>query len=210
MAGVHVLSEKPIGRTAAEVEKVVTAAEAAGLKLGVSYGNRFLPNMRLARQLVQEGVIGRLTSCEGRMVTSQPKFRQSAPWLFDKARAGGGILSWLGCHYIDLMRYVSGEEVAAVSAMTDTLGDMEITVEDVATVNFRFGNGALGSLRAGYELALSGGGYSGGSYDAYLGFRGTCGRIVWNFEERPLSLHVDSATEEWRASPRRTFSFETT
>ena len=206
--GVHVLSEKPIGSTAAEVERVVNAAEAAGLKLGVFYCNRYLPNMRQARQLVEEGVIGRLTSCEARMVTSQPKFRQSAPWLFDKQRAGGGILSWLGCHYIDLMRYVSGDEVATVSGMVDTLSGMDITVEDVASVSWRFKSGALGSIRAGYELSLSGSGYSGGAYDSYLGFRGTEGRIVWKYDEHPLNLQVESATDAWKASPRRTVTYE--
>lgn len=206
--GVHVFSEKPIGRTAAEVESVTLAAEAAGLKLGVAYCNRALPNMELARQLVADGVIGRITSIEGRMVTSQPRFRQSAPWLFDVERAGGGILSWLGCHYFDLMRFVSGDEVTAVSGMVDSLSETEVTVEDVAAVNLRFGDGAIGSLRAGYELALSGSGYAGGAYDSYLGFRGTAGRIVWRYDEAPLNLHVESSTEAWKTAPRRTFTFE--
>ena len=205
--GVHVISEKPIGRNSQEVASVVTAARQKNLKLGVMYSNRSHPVSQEARKLVRAGVIGRVTSCEARQVTSQVKFRNPDHWLFKKARAGGGILSWLGCHHIDLLCYVMGDEVTSVSAIVDTLGGEAIDVEDVASVSFRFRSGAIGGLQAGYQLAMSAEGYQGAKYDSYVGFRGTEGRIYWSPIAHPPRLYVESARSEWASSPERTFDF---
>ena len=205
--GVHVISEKPVSNSSEELSRIVNAASRAGVKLGVMYQNRYHPVAREARRLVAEGVIGRVTGCEARMITSQVKFRNPGHWLFDRRKAGGGILSWLGCHYIDLLRYVMDDEVVEVSAIADTLSGEDIDVEDVASLAFRFGKGAIGSLHAGYQLAMSIPGYSGATYDTYVGFRGTEGRVYWNPVDRPPVLRAESATEGWRASPARSFHF---
>ena len=206
-AGIHVISEKPIGRNTEEVESVVTAAREKNLKLGVMYTNRSHPVSQEARKLVQEGVIGRVTSCEARMVTSQVKFRNPEHWLFEKERSGGGILSWLGCHHIDLLCYVMGDDITSVSGIVDTLSGEAIDVEDVASVSFRFRSGAIGGLQAGYQLAMSTEGYQGAKYDNYVGFRGTEGRVYWSPIDRPPRLHVESARQEWASAPERTFDF---
>ncbi|MDA0747395.1 MAG: Gfo/Idh/MocA family oxidoreductase [bacterium] len=205
--GIHVLSEKPIARTADELEKVVVAASTAGLQLGVMYQNRYHPVSQDARRLVQEGILGRATSCEARLVTSQVKFRNPSHWLFDRSKSGGGILSWLGCHYLDLLSYVLGERIVEVSAMVDTLSGEDIDVEDVASLSFRFENGTLGSLQAGYELAMSNAGYLGPNYDSYMGFRGSGGRVYWNPIAQPPELYAESANPEWGSAPARKFQY---
>lgn len=141
------------------------------------------------------------------MVTSQVKFRNPEHWLFSKERAGGGILSWLGCHYIDLLSYVTGEDIVSVSAIVDTLSGEAINVEDVASVSFRFQGGAIGSLQAGYQLAMSKSGYIGPNYDSYVGFRGTEGRMFWEPSGKQHRLHVESARSDWRGSPVRTLAY---
>ncbi len=205
--GVHVISEKPISGSAAELSRVVDAASRFGVKLGVMYQNRYHPAAQEARRLVQEGIIGRATGCEARMITSQVKFRNPRHWLFDRRRAGGGILSWLGCHYIDLLRYVLDDDVVEVCAIADTLSGEDIDVEDVASLAFRFRGGAIGSLHAGYQLTMSIPGYAGATYDNYVGFRGTEGRVFWNPVDRPPVLHAESATADWQASPVRSFRY---
>jgi predicted dehydrogenase len=205
--GVHVISEKPITRSADELERVVTAADSQGLQLGVMYQNRYHPVSREARRLVQSGIIGRTTACEARLVTSQVKFRDPNHWLFDKSRSGGGILSWLGCHYIDLLCHVMDEDIMEVSAIVDTLSGEDIDVEDVATLSFRFRSGAMGSLQAGYQLAMSKPGYTGPTYDSYIGFRGAEGRLFWNPVEKPPTLQVESAMDAWKDAPARTFNY---
>ncbi len=204
-AGVHVMSEKPIGLDAQETAGVVKAAERAGVQLGVCYQNRYNPVSLEARRLTQEGIIGRVTSCEARMVTSQVRFRNPKGWLFDKAKAGGGILAWLGCHYVDLLRFVLDDEVASVVAFSDTASGEAIDVEDVAVLALRFRRGTLGTLTAGYQLALSDKG--GPNYDTYLAFRGTAGQLNWS-REQPPALHVESTNDNWAAAPIRRFEYE--
>jgi len=201
-AGKHMLVEKPLGRTVSDAEQVVLAAERAGLQLGVFYTNRYNPITRRARVLVRDGVIGSLTSVEMRWITTQVKCRDPRHWLFHHAYSGGGILTWLGCHYIDLMRFVTGDEVTSVMAEVATRSGEDIDVEDIAVVSVQFRSGAVGSLHGGYVLALSGGGfYNRAGNDTYVGVNGQAGRLYWSPTATPLSLHVESARPAWRSAP---------
>lgn len=204
-AGKHLLAEKPIGRTALDTAQVIAAAERTGSRLAVCYQNRALPAIQTIRQLIGEGIIGPLISVEMRMITTQVQFRNPKHWLFNQAQSGGGILSWLGCHYLDLMRYVTGDEIVSVSAEVATRSGEAIDVEDVATLALRFRSGAVGSLHAGYMMALSGGGYHNkAGYDSYAGFNGRLGRITWNTSGSPTRIYVESIHPAWAEQPQRT------
>ncbi|MEZ4861602.1 MAG: Gfo/Idh/MocA family oxidoreductase [Caldilineaceae bacterium] len=205
-AGKHLMAEKPIGKTAADTARVIAVAERQGLQLGVCYQNRANPVFAEARALVQQGIVGPLMSVEMRMITTQIQFRNPHHWLFQNARSGGGILSWLGCHYIDMMRYLTGDEIVAVSAETGTRSGEAVDVEDVAALTLRFRSGAVGTLQAGYILALSGGGYHNKSgYDNYVGINGRHGRIYWSSTGAPTHLYAESTIAAWAAAPQRTF-----
>lgn len=207
-AGKHLMAEKPIGRTATETQQVIDVAKAQGLQLGVCYQNRNNPVVQEARQLVQQGAIGPLMSIEFRMLTTQVQFRKPEHWLFDHTKAGGGILSWLGCHYLDLMHYISGDEIISVAAEVATRSPEPITVEDVATLSLRFRSGAIGSFHAGYTLALSGSGYHNKSgYDTYAGFNGRHGRIYWNAPGGPTTLALESTHPDHSSAPWRTSEY---
>ncbi|MBI3942262.1 MAG: Gfo/Idh/MocA family oxidoreductase [Chloroflexi bacterium] len=208
-AGKHIMAEKPIGCTAPEVERVVVTAERAGLQLGVYYTGRRHPVSLQARGLVQAGVVGEMVSVESRMVTTQVKFRNPSGWLFSKAQAGGGILSWLGCHHLDMMHYVTGEEVESVFAEVATLSGEEIDVEDVASLSLRFRSGAVGTLHTGYLLAMSGAGYHNPTgYETYYGFRGREGRITWDPMWKPPRLLAESSREIWNGAPMVEYQFQ--
>ena len=100
-AGKHLITDKPIGKTAVESEQIAAVARREQRKLGVFYQNRALPPIQDARRIIEQGLIGDLVSVEMRMVTTQVQVRNPQHWLFDNDKSGGGILSWLGCHYID-------------------------------------------------------------------------------------------------------------
>ncbi|MDE2729261.1 MAG: Gfo/Idh/MocA family oxidoreductase [Gemmatimonadota bacterium] len=206
-AGKHVLTEKPVAASSADMAPLLDAVRGAGVRLGVYYTWRSHPIVNDLRALIDAGVIGKLLSVEGRMVTSQVRFRDPAHWLFRKRIAGGGILSWLGCHWIDAIRYVTREEVTGVTAMVDTLNEQPIDVEDTAGVIMRMGSGAIATLHAGYLLPISQAGYLSGSYDTYLGFRGLEGNITWypTAEDRPVV--VESTSKVWNATPRRELKY---
>jgi len=188
--GVHVLSEKPIARSSETLTSLVLAAKESDVILGVLYVNRLHPAALEARHLLQEGAIGRITGCEARIITTQVRSRDPGHWLFSKAYAGGGILSWLGCHYIDLLCHLLDDEIREVAALTDTLSGEEIDVEDVASLSFRFAGGALGSLQAGYQLSTGRDGYESPGYDSEIVFRGTEGSIRWDPSEKPPVLRI--------------------
>lgn len=205
-AGAHVLAEKPIGRDAAEVARVVAMAQQAGRQLGVCYQNRYHPIVREARQIVGQGLIGPLVSVEMRMLTTQVRFRDPSSWLFRRELSGGGVLSWLGCHDLDLMRYVAQDEIVSVAAEVATRSGEDIDVEDVAVLALRFASGAVGTLHIAYTLALHGGGYHNvGGYDTYLSFNGRNGRMYWG--NAAPRLHVESTDASWAAAPKRALDF---
>lgn len=202
--GKHVFAEKPAARTAAEFEAVLAALEKRPVKFSVAYTNRWHPAIQQIRTLCQNHAIGRLTSVELRMVTTQVRFRNPQHWLFQQEVAGGGILSWLGCHMLDLLRYMTGEEIADVAAQLETTSRERITVEDTAAVSLRLAGGALGSLHAGYLLATGAAGYHGANYDRAIYLRGTQGAITYLFDT-PVVL--ESTAPTWRHASPRTFDF---
>ena len=202
----HVIVEKPVAKSAAAFKPALDAIEKAGLKIAVCFQNRYHPIVQDIYDLIGEGILGTPMSIEMRMITSQVKFRNPDHWLFQQSLSGGGILSWLGCHYLDMACYFMRDRVSEVSAIVATNGGESIDVEDTASLSLRFRSGMVGSLHAGYMLPFSGLGYMGPSYDTYIAIRGTKGNIVWKpFEKEKPCFTAESTVVEWETSPHRVF-----
>jgi predicted dehydrogenase len=202
-AGKHVLSEKPVATTSANLKPVLEEVEKAGVTLAVCYPWRCHPAAVDLRQFVADGLIGRLLATEARMVTSQVRFRDPNHWLFSKEKAGGGILHWLGCHFFDLQRFILGEECTGVSAMTASLNGYPLEVEDSAAVAMRWNSGGLGTFSAGYQLPLSPSGYQGAAYDMYLAARGMEGSFAWSPTRGEERVGLQSAHPSWAGATDR-------
>ncbi len=202
-AGKHVMAEKPVGRNAAETKAVVEAAKEARRNLGVCYQNRANAVIQEARRIVAAGALGPLMTVEMRMITTAVRFRKPETWMFSKEKAGGGMLTWLGCHYIDLLRYMTGDEIVSVQAEVATRSGENIDVEDVAVLSMRLKSGAVASLHVGYILALSGSGYQNpAGYDTYIGLNGRLGRIHWSAPGAPADLKVETVHPDWAGAPQ--------
>lgn len=202
-AGKHVLSEKPVAISAANLTPVLSEIEQAGVTLAVCYPWRCHPAAVDLREFVASGLLGRLLAVEARMVTSQVKFRDPSHWLFSKDQGGGGILHWLGCHFFDILRFILGEECTEVSAMTATLNGFPLEVEDCAAVAMRWSSGGLGTFSAGYQLPLSTSGYQGATYDTYLAARGMDGRFAWAPTRSEERVMLQSAHPRWAGATDR-------
>ena len=174
-AGKHVLFEKPGAIHSKDLQKSFEMAKAKNLNLSVMFQNRYSPEIKIIKEHIAKGYFGRIMSAEARTVTSQVRYRNPKHWLFNKKQSGSGILSWLGCHYLDLLCYVLNDQVVEVSAMVDNLNKESLEVEDTAVLALKFSEGTIGSLHAGYQLAGSPPGYSGGLYDSHFSIRGTSG-----------------------------------
>ena len=197
LAGKHIICEKPCARSAGEFRPVLDALERHRVGFTVCYVWRTHPAIERMRELVQSGAVGRLTSAELRMVTSQVRLRDPAHWLFKRDVAGGGILSWLGCHWLDALRSVTAQEVCAVSAMVGNLSGETIDVEDVASVNLRLSGGALVSLYAGYLLPFGPPGYEGATFDHTMIFRGVLGTAQYQRSGDEHLVRLRSTAPEW-------------
>jgi len=150
--GLHVVCEKPLGRTAAEARRLWLEADRAGVTHMTGFNLRFLPAVRLARELVQGGELGAPTHFRARFLASSAlRCDQRRTWRFRRESAGSGAVADLGSHLVDLARYLVGEP-AAVSATTRTfVGERDgepVDVDDAFAALVEFDAGAIGTLEA--------------------------------------------------------------
>ncbi len=206
-AGKHVICEKPCARSAVELRPAIAEIDRRQVAFTACYVWRANPAILRMRELVRAGALGRLTSVELRMVTTQVRMRNPGHWLFKRDVAGGGILSWLGCHWLDLLRYLTGQEVERVCAMVGRLSGEAIDVEDVASVSMRLTGGAVASLYAGYLLALGRPGYEGAGYDQSIILRGSDGSLALSRDGDDQIVTLESTAGEWRTASRQVQRF---
>jgi predicted dehydrogenase len=206
-AGKDVITEKPGARSAAEFRPALEALARHRRRLLMAYMWRANPSIERASQLVRAGALGRLTSVELRLVTSQVRMRDPSHWLFKKEVAGGGILAWLACHWLDALRYVTGDEVASATALLGNVGGEAIDVEDVASVAMRLRGGALVTLHAGYLLTTGRGGYQGADFDNPIVLRGTHGTLTHTRDGVDQVVTLHSTVPPWDAASRQVFRY---
>ena len=144
-AGKHVICEKPLGRDASESYDTWQRVQAAGVKHMCAFNYRFVPAVRLARQIIESGDLGDIVHFRGAYLQEWGT-TEAEVWRFDKSLAGSGALGDLGAHVIDLARYLVGE-ITAVSAITQTFIEGR-TVDDAVESTVRFDSGAVGTIEA--------------------------------------------------------------
>ncbi len=133
-AGVSVLCEKPVGRSAIEAADIVDAARAKGVWTGVVLNQRACPHPRWIRALLDEGRFRcRAVSVHGAL----PALRG---WNADPRRAGGGILRTVGIHYLDLLCWWFGEPERIAAALAGEPSD------ELARILARFPGGVEASV----------------------------------------------------------------
>jgi len=152
-AGKHVLCEKPMATSSEEAKAMMAARQKAGKVLMIGHNQRLAPLHVKAKQLVTDGVIGRI-------VTFRTSFSHPGPetwsiegptgWFFDKKQAFVGSMGDLGVHKADLLRWLLGEEIVEVAAMVEHLYKPMGNVDDNAVCLLRAASGALGTLTASW------------------------------------------------------------
>ena len=205
-AGKHVFSEKPLARTGEEAKQMLDAVTQAGVKHMVAFNYRFVPAIRLARNLIDSGALGQIYHFRAMYLQEwiMPHYNESKIWRLDKKVAGSGAIGDLGAHIIDLGRFLVGE-MKSVSAMTKTFiderplpdgsGTGKVDVDDAFVAAVEFENGAIGTL----EATRFGGGRK--NYEV-LEINGEKGSIHFNLE-RLNELQVFWVDEE----PKETQGF---
>ncbi len=144
-AGKHVICEKPLGRDAAESYEIWKRVAQTGVVHMCAFNYRFVPAVRLARQMVEAGELGEIHHFRGRYLQEWGATSDEA-WRFEKDRAGSGALGDLGTHVVDLARYLVGE-IDTVAALTATFQPGR-QVDDAFEAAVRFESGAVGTIEA--------------------------------------------------------------
>lgn len=198
-AGKHIICEKPLAMNAEEARRVYKTADKAGIKHMTAFNYRFVPAIRLAKKLIDEGYIGKILQYRAVYLQEwimDPNF--PLVWRLRKKLAASGALGDLGAHIIDLARFLVGE-FSSVCGMTETFIKERplpedpskrgrVDVDDVFIALARFENGAVGSLEASRFCA-------GRKNYQRIEIHGTEGSIVFNLE-RLNELEVYSRKEE--------------
>lgn len=173
-AGKHVACEKPLAATLADARIMRDAAvKSPASKTFVWYSYRRVPAVALAHQLVKSGRLGRIYHVRAYYLQDWAGPNVPLVWRFNKEQAGSGSHGDLGAHLIDMVRFVTGEEITEViGAAQDTFikqrvkvsaeakgglaggatvgqGEMgEVNVDDHTTFLARMSGGAIASFEA--------------------------------------------------------------
>lgn len=153
-AGKHLYIDKPLADTAQGARRIADQAEKSGVFTRMVFNNRYLPVTLRARELVDQGRIGRVLSFEGRYLHSG-SIDPNKPigW---KQTLQGGVLLDLGSHVLDLITWLCGYPEAVFCAQR-TLYDTRPTREGGATRDLsddqtlmllRLPGGAMGQVEA--------------------------------------------------------------
>ena len=161
-AGKTILCEKPLARTGAEGAEMVAAVERAGVPNIVWYNYRRVPAVALAKQLIDEGRLGkvfhyRAVFLQDWTIAADIPQGGAALWRLDAKSAGSGVTGDLLAHCIDTAMWMNGA-IDTVTAMTETFvkermhnltGKVEpVGIDDACAFLARFQNGSLGTFES--------------------------------------------------------------
>ncbi len=161
-AGKIVMCEKPLGRNVDEARAMVDAVEAAKTPNMVWYNYRRVPAVVLAKQLIDEGRLGRIFHYRAKFLqdwTISADLPQGGAglWRLDGSVAGSGVTGDLLAHCLDTAMWLNGG-IDSVTAMTETFirerphtvsGNVEkVTIDDACAFLARFQNGSLATFEA--------------------------------------------------------------
>ncbi|MEV6304544.1 Gfo/Idh/MocA family oxidoreductase [Actinoplanes sp. NPDC051861] len=147
--GVHVLCEKPIALDVAQANRMIAAAGAAGIRLGVIFQRRFWPAAARIRAAIDDGRLGP-PICGGVVA----RFNRDAdyyaePWRGSRATEGGGVLMTQAIHHIDLLQWYMGRARRVTGRCATLVHQGLIDVEDTAGALVEFASGAIATVQAG-------------------------------------------------------------
>ena len=145
-AGKQVLCEKPTAMNYAEACAMQQVALETGRLLGVAYYRRMYPKVNRARQLIEEGAIGRVVFAEATAHSWFPEAEAKDAWRADPKMSGGGPLYDIASHRIDLMNYIFGRPRRATGQVSNAVH--HYAVEDNATVMIEYAGGVRGLVDA--------------------------------------------------------------
>lgn len=156
--GLRILCEKPLAPTGGAAERMEEAVGAAGVEAHVLFNLRLEPGVRMLRDAVRDGRIGRPVSVFATYRQQWNADPSTRDWRFDEAYVGPSrVVTEIGSHLFDLVSFVLGYPVEAVSAFSASMGERTFdtgtetgrfapTSEDLFSAHLRLANGTVGEI----------------------------------------------------------------
>jgi predicted dehydrogenase len=215
-AGKHVFCEKPLANTSADAKRMLDTARNAGVVHQVGFNYRFVPAVRLAKRLIEEGKLGKIYHFRALYLQDwlvDPDF--PLVWRLDKNKAGSGANGDINAHIIDLARYLTGD-IVKVCGMQKTfiqerplVGSMDglkasgsgsgkgkVTVDDASLFLAEFKNGTVGSFEA---TRFANGRRNGMSFE----INGSEGSVKFEFENMNELLYYNNNDPSYQRGFKR-------
>ncbi len=144
-AGKHIFTEKALAITVKECDDIISAVEKAKVKFMISLPSRCGKDLLLAKKAIDDGLLGDITFGRGRVAHSAALdkwFGGDSAWFVDAEKAGGGALFDLGCHRMDVIRWMMGEPKKVMAIINNFTGNYPI--DDNSATIIEFANKGIG------------------------------------------------------------------
>jgi predicted dehydrogenase len=168
-AGKHVVCEKPLSNTVEEAQELTEIAKASGLVHAIHFNLRYYPLVRQMKTMREKGELGDIYSVIGTYLQDWLYYDTDYNWRLEPDKSGNSrAIADIGSHLMDMIEYISGEQIVAVMADFNTIhknrkkplkpietysgkilkpedyGEVPINTEDYATVILKLSNGNRG------------------------------------------------------------------
>ena len=184
----HVLLEKPIARTVDEAQAIISAADAAGVKLMIAENYRFRAPVQEAKRIIDSGVLGRVRLIQ---VQQEHPF-DPISWRNNRYITGGGIWIDGGIHKASVLAYLAGRptQVYAVEVPTGVPG---LEAEDGIVVTTRSPSGVVGIINFTWAVGKP-------AEVTWVSISGTLANLYFELHDQgPHSLRIEySGSQEVR------------
>jgi predicted dehydrogenase len=190
--GCHVLIEKPMATTVADVRRILAAEAQAGTQVMVDFTMRYSHPWGTMARAARAGEVGRVFFLEGNYVHDMwhhyhPQGRYHTPWRVDRDNPQNILLGG-GCHGLDLMLWAMHDvPVREVSAYSNHLSAGLLPADDCYLVAMRFADGTIGKL---YVTS----GCNGAEFGRFLEVYGADGTLregkLFRRDQEPVELAV--------------------
>jgi len=140
-AGLHLLVEKPIDADPANAEKLIDAANQAGVGMLVGHHRRFNPYIEAAKTILDEARLGSICAVNALWTTFKPDDYFNVSW---RRQPGGGPVLINLIHDVDNLRYLFGDVTRVYAEMNSHI--RRFPVEDTAAIVMRFNSGVLATI----------------------------------------------------------------
>ena len=192
-AGKHILCEKPIARSLKEADSMIDAARRYGVKLMIAENWRFLSQVNVAKQVVENGELGTVFLAKSSLI-SFPGDLVPSGWKLYAEKVGGGVSIDSGIHNVDMVRWVIGE-VKTVTALTNRLVRTEITGEDTGCILFRHVSDTVSVLTLTWAARFS------ADKEYPLKIYGSEGALAWPAWDNRVMVYKDGECRVIKTKP---------